>query len=507
MERKRVIIVGAGPGGLTAAMILAHKGFDVTVFEKDSKPGGRNGCLEVDGYKFDIGPTFLMMKFVLDDLFKQVGRHVDDYLPSTRLAPMYRLLFDGMSLDVYDHLHHDKMKEQMARLFPDDVAGLDRFMKREQSRFDKILGCLTTPYDTVASMMGAKILAALPFMSLGKSLFQVLGGYFPSQKARVAFTFQSKYLGMAPWRCPGFYAMIPFVEHRYGIFHTRGGLSEISVAMAKVASELGATFRYRTPVERLLLDGRKVKGVVLADGKEERADEVVVNADFGYAATKLVPPGTLKRWSAKTLAKKRFSLSTFMLYLGVKKTYDVPHHTIVFAKDYIKNINDIEAGVWPEGNASLYVRNASLNDPTLAPPGCSALYVLVPAPNKRADLDWPAMQKRVRDYCIAQMKDRLGMTDLEENIVVERCFTPDNWQDDFNVYIGATFNLGHNLGQMLYFRPHNQFEELDNMYLVGGGTHPGSGLPTIYESGRISAGMICERYGLEGIPPATTEAK
>jgi phytoene desaturase len=506
MERKKVIIVGAGPGGLTAAMILAHKGFDVTVFEKNAKPGGRNGCLEVEGYKFDIGPTFLMMKFVLDDLFKQVGRNVDEYVPSTRLAPMYRLLFDEVSLDVYDHLHHDKMKEQMAKLFPDDVAGLDRFMKREQSRFDKILGCLTSPYDTLGSMVGGKILKALPFMSLGKSLFQVLGEYFPSQRARVAFTFQAKYLGMAPWRCPGFYAMIPFVEHRYGIFHTRGGLSEISVAMAKVATEMGATFRYRTPVERLLLDGRKVTGVMLADGSEHRADAVVVNADFGYAATKLVPPGTLKRWSAKALAKKRFSLSTYMLYLGVKKTYDLPHHTIVFAKDYIKNINDIEAGVWPEGNASFYVRNASSTDPTLAPPGCSALYLLMPAPNKRARLDWPAMQPHLRRYCLDQMKSRLGMTDIEENIVVERCFTPDNWQDNFNVYIGATFNLGHNLGQMLYWRPHNDFEELDNMYLVGGGTHPGSGLPTIYESGRISAGMICERYGLEGIPPAPKEA-
>jgi len=483
-------------------MILAHKGFDVTVFEKEGQPGGRNGCLEVDGYKFDIGPTFLMMKFVLDDLFKQVGRNIDDYLVSTRLAPMYRLMFDDISMDVYDQPHHDKLKANLGRHFPTDAQGLDRFMKREQARFDKILGCLTTPYDTLASMVRWKTLSALPSMSLGKSLFQVLGEYFPTERARVAFTFQSKYLGMAPWRCPGFYAMIPFVEHRYGVYHTRGGLSEISVAMAKVATEMGATFRYRTPVQHLLLDGRKVKGVVLADGREERADAVVVNADFGYAATKLVPPGTLRRWSEKSLAKKHFSVSTFMLYLGVKKTYDVPHHTILFAKDYIKNIDDLEAGQWPEGNASFYVRNATVNDPTLAPPGCSALYVLLPAPNNRARLDWPAMRQRIRDYCIGQMKSRLGMTDLEENIVVERTFTPDNWEKDFNVYIGATFNLGHQLGQMLYWRPHNRFEELDNMYVVGGGTHPGSGLPTIYESGRISAGIICERFGLEGIPPA-----
>lgn len=504
MQRKRIIIVGAGPGGLTAAMVLAHKGFDVTVFEKDGKPGGRNGCLEVDGYKFDIGPTFLMMKFVLDDIFKQVGRNIDDYLVSTRLAPMYRLLFDDVSLDVYDHPHHDKMKANLGKYFAKDAEGLGRFMKREQARFDKILGCLTTPYGSVASMARWKVLSALPSMSLGRTLFDVLGDYFPTERARIAFTFQSKYLGMAPWRCPGFYAMIPYVEHRYGIYHTRGGLSEISVAMAKVATELGATFRYNAPVQRLLLDGREVKGVVLADGREERADAVVVNADFGYAATKLVPSGTLKRWSEKSLAKKHFSVSTFMLYLGVKKTYDIPHHTILFAKDYIKNIDDLEAGQWPEGNASFYVRNATVTDPTLAPPGCSALYVLVPAPNKRSPLDWSALRQHIRDYCIGQMKSRLGMADLEENIVVERILTPDNWEDDFNVYKGATFNLGHNLGQMLYWRPHNQFEELGNMYIVGGGTHPGSGLPTIYESGRISAGLICERFGLEGIPPAPT---
>jgi phytoene desaturase len=184
-----------------------------------------------------------------------------------------------------------------------------------------------------------------------------------------------------------------------------------------------------------------------------------------------------------------------MLYLGLDKVYDLQHHTVVFAKSYRRNLASISAGKIPWGNASFYVRNSGVTDPKVAPPGHSGIYVLVPVPNKKARIDWKRDTPRLRNWVIGQMKKRLGMHDIEQHIREELVITPDQWVRDYDVFLGATFNLGHNYGQMLYFRPHNKFEELENVYLVGGGTHPGSGLPTIYESGRISSALICRKFG------------
>ena len=495
MHKPEVIIVGAGPGGLISGMILANQGCKVTFYEKDAIPGGRNGYIEEKGYKFDIGPTFLMMKFVLDDIFKEVGRDVNDYLEFVKLSPMYRLIWTDQYMDVYHE--KDKMKKELQRVFPSVVDGLDKFMKVEKWRFNKLFPCLTRPYGSVFSLLNKNVIMGLRAFAFGKTLYDVLGNYFDDEKARIAFTFQSKYLGMSPWKCPGLFAMIPFVEHEFGIYHSIGGLSEISAAMAKAAEEDGAKIHYNTKVKQVLLENGTAVGVELENGKKHKADEVIINADFGYAATELFPKGTIKKWAYDNLIQKRFSVSTFMIYLGLKKRYDLKHHTIVFSKDYVKNVKDLENGIFPEKNASFYVRNADVTDPTLAPKGHSALYILVPVPNKKAKIDWKAKKKPFRDWIIDQLGKRLDIKDIEENIVVEKVITPDDWVNDYNVFIGATFNLAHNIPQMLHKRPHNKFEEVKNCYLVGGGTHPGSGLPTIYESGRISAGIICKKYGMK----------
>ena len=493
MQKPEVIIVGAGPGGLISGMILANKGCKVTFYEKENIPGGRNGYIEEKGYKFDIGPTFLMMKFVLDDIFKEVGRDVNDYLEFVELDPMYRLVWTDQYMDV--HYNKDLLKKELQRVFPNVVSELDKFMKVESWRFKKLFPCLTRPYGSAFSLLNKHVIFGLRAFAFGKTLYDVLGNYFDDQKARIAFTFQSKYLGMSPWKCPGLFAMIPYVEHEFGIYHSIGGLSEISAAMAKVAEEEGAKIHYHTTVKQIIVENGKAIGVELENGKKHKADEVIINADFGYAATKLFPKGVIKKWAYDNLIQKRFSVSTFMLYLGLKKRYDLKHHTIVFSKEYIKNVTDLENGIFPEKNASFYVRNADVTDPTLAPKGHSALYILVPVPNKKANINWKAKEKPFRDWIIDQLDKRLGMKDVEENIVVEKIFTPDTWETDYNVFIGATFNLAHNIPQMLHKRPHNKFEEVKNCYLVGGGTHPGSGLPTIYESGRISAGIICKKHG------------
>jgi phytoene desaturase len=285
------------------------------------------------------------------------------------------------------------------------------------------------------------------------------------------------------------------VEHAFGVYHVMGGLSEISGAMAKICRELGVQLRPGTPVKQLLLEGRRVRGVELRNGEKVFGDETVLNADFGYAMKNLVPPGVLKKYSAENMNRREFSCSTFMLHLGLDKVFDMPHHTIFFAGDYQGNIRDIfERKVLSE-DISFYVRNASVTDPSLAPPGHSSVYVLVPVPNQTAKIDWGREQQVFRERVLQAIEKRADMKNLTSHIREEVVFTPDTWQS-MNIQFGATFNLAHALRQMLYFRPHNQFEELDNCYLVGGGTHPGSGLPTIYESGRIAANLIARRHGV-----------
>lgn len=494
MTRKHIVVVGAGPGGLTAAMLLAARGFKVTVFEKDPHIGGRNAAILHNGYKFDIGPTFLMMKFILDEVFEEAGRHVDAYLKCVKLEPMYRLQFEDVRLE--PTTERGVMLQQLDAHFPGNRSGYDKFMAVEKERFARMYPCLQKDYASLKQYLSKDMLRALPKLSIGRSLISVLGDYFREDKLKLSFTFQSKYLGMSAWDCPGAFAILPYVEHAFGIYHVMGGLSEISEAMARICRELGANLRLGTPVQQLVLEGRSVRGVQLASGERVLGDETVVNADFGYAMKNLVPPGVLKKYSPANVDARDYSCSTFMLYLGLDKTYDLPHHTIFFASDYRRNISDIFQSKVLSEDISFYIRNASITDPALAPPGHSAVYVLVPVPNRTAQIDWAREGAGFRDRVVAAMQQRAGLADLPRHIREEIVFTPRTWQD-MNIQFGATFNLAHSLGQMLYFRPRNRFEELDNCYLVGGGTHPGSGLPTIYESGRIAANLISRRYGIQ----------
>ncbi len=475
-------------------MLLANRGFKVTVFERAPHAGGRNSAILRNGYKFDVGPTFLMMKFILDEVFEEAGRRIEDYLKCVKLEPMYRLQFDDVRLE--PTTEREAMLQQLDAHFPGNRAGYDEFMTVEQRRFRLMYPCLQKDYASVKQYLSKDMLRALPILSIGRSVFGVLGDYFNEDKLKLAFTFQSKYLGMSAWKCPGAFAILPYVEHAFGIYHVMGGLSEISVAMAKVGGELGVNLRLNTPVKQLWLDGRKVRGVELADGERVPADETVLNADFGYAMKHLVPPGVLKKYSPENVDRREYSCSTFMLYLGLDKIYDLPHHTVVFAGDYRGNIRDIFERKVLSDDISFYVRNASVTDPALAPRGHSSVYVLVPVPNQTAGIDWAREKTAFRNRVLAAMEKRAGMQDIASHIREEIVFTPETWQG-MHIQFGATFNLAHTLRQMLYFRPRNKFEELDNCYLVGGGTHPGSGLPTIYESGRIAANLIARRYGVK----------
>ncbi|MDT8407616.1 MAG: phytoene desaturase family protein [Methylococcales bacterium] len=494
-DTKHIIIVGAGPGGLCAGMLLAHRGFKVTVLDKNTEVGGRNRPITMKGFRFDTGPTFLLMKGVLDQMFELCGRRSEDYLTFMPLNPMYRLQYDDRALAVYHD--RERMCAELERVFGDGAAGYEQFIKQERQRFQRLYPCITRDYSSLRSFLSWDLLRALPWLGFPNSVFRNLGRYFQQEKMRLAFSFQSKYLGMSPWECPALFTMLAYLEHDYGIYHVQGGLNQIAAAMARVIDEAGGEVKTGQAVSKLMLDRGRVTGVRLAQGEEITGDAVIINADFAHAMSELVEPGVLRRYRPEKLAKLDYSCSTFMLYLGLSTQIDLPHHTIVFAHDYRTHVDNVFQHKKLTDDFSFYVQNASVTDPTLAPEGKSALYMLLPMPNNDSGIDWTEHRQKVREQALAALAARLGIANLDGHIECEKIITPMDWQQHEAVFKGATFSLAHSFRQMLYWRPHNRFQELQNCYLVGGGTHPGSGLPTIYESARISAKMICQTYGVE----------
>ncbi|MGJ8695923.1 MAG: phytoene desaturase family protein [Verrucomicrobiaceae bacterium] len=491
---KRVVIVGAGPGGLSSAMILANRGFDVTVIEKADRVGGRNAEVRVGDYSFDLGPTFLHQKFTLDEIFAETGRRSDDYMDLVLLDPMTKLSW-GTEKTIETSCDEETMAANIAEVFPGDEDGYRRFMKDHAAKLRAIYPCLQKPFHKISSYVHRDLLRVVPYIATAKSVVDVLENYFSDPRLMLAFTFQAKYLGMSPWKCPALFSILSYTEYKYGIYHVQGGLCKISAGMAKAAQEDGAEIRLNTPMKEVIFDGDTAKGVVLENGERIEADHVVMNADYAHAMVNLMNG---KSKEPAEMAGKKYSCSTFMLYLGIDKIYeDEPHHHILFADDYEQNVEDIRGEETISDDMSIYVRNSSVTDPTVAPEGHSQLYILVPTINCRHDHDWEETKQEYRDKVLDRIIERTGMKDLREHIVEERILTPTEWRDDFEVFMGATFNLAHTIDQMLYFRPHNRLKGYDNLYLVGGGTHPGSGLPTILESGRISSNMLCDEVGVE----------
>lgn len=492
---RQVVIVGAGPGGLAAALQLAQAGADVTVLEARDRVGGRSAAIEGQGYRFDTGPTFFLYPRVLQEIFASVGCDLFDEVPMQRLDPQYRITFGaGGQLDCTPDL--ERMEQQVTALSPRDAGALERYMRDNRRKLERFRPILESPFDSARDLLRPSLMAAARYVKPWRSLGQELQRYFRDPRLVLAFSFQAKYLGMSPFRCPSLFSILSFLEYEHGIFHPQGGCARINERMAEIASERGVQVRLDEPVTGLEFNGRRVTHAVTERGRYA-TDALVINADFAHAMERLVPDHLRRRWSDARLAKKRFSCSTFMLYLGIEGKYpDLAHHTIHIAKDYARNLREIEIDrVLPE-EPSVYLHNPSLIDPTMAPAGHSALYVLVPVPHLSPNTPWDAAQTAMfRERTLDRLAE-LGLRDLRARIRWEKMVTPADWRDDYRVYRGATFNLAHNLGQMLHRRPHNRFEELDGVYLVGGGTHPGSGLPVIYESSRITSRLLLKRLGL-----------
>lgn len=494
-RRKSAVIVGAGPGGLAAAMLLAHAGVKVTVIERLPHVGGRTSAIQADGFRFDLGPTFFLYPRVLERIFKAVGRDLWADVPMTRLDPQYRVIFgDQGQIDCTPNL--DAMAERVAKLNEADGANVKRFIADNRVKLERFRPALESPFQKWTDLLSPALVKLLPLLRPWASVDDELRRYFTDPRVRLAFTFQSKYLGMSPFNCPSLFSILSYLEYDFGVWHPTGGCAAVSDRMGELAEDMGVEFRLGEEVTEVLFDGKKAVGVKTKDG-EYRGDALVINADFAHAMTKLVPDKFRKAWTDAKIEKKRFSCSTFMMYLGMDgPPPELPHHTIYTSGDYLGNLDDIENRHRLSDDPSVYVQNACGTDPGMAPKGQHTLYVLAPVTHQHGNVDWAKETPAFRAKVLGQLK-KLGVEDVERRVKYEKVLTPANWQFDYHIFKGATFNLAHNLGQMLHLRPRNRFDELPGVYLVGGGTHPGSGLPVIYESARITSRLLLNDFGLD----------
>jgi phytoene desaturase len=494
-QKRKVIIVGAGPGGLAAAILLQRSGVDVTVIERREMVGGRTSTIERNGFKFDTGPTFFLYPRVLREILAAAGRNLEQEIPMYRLDPQYRLVF-GSGGELLATPDLERMERAIGALSPEDARGFHRFFCDNRNKLEKFLPFLESPFESWRDLAKLDVLKMLPLLRPWRSLDSDLRKYFKDERIRLGFSFQSKYLGMSPFTCPSLFSILSFLEYEHGVFHPVGGCGAVTSAMARIAEDLGARLLLNEPVEEMIFAGRKCTAVRTAN-RTLAADAVVVNADFAQAMQRMVPNSIRRRWTDTRIAKKRFSCSTFMLYLGIEGLYDnVSHHTIYLAADYRQNLRDIEELHQLSDDPSFYVQNACVTDPSLAPKKMSTLYVLLPVTHEHENINWPAEQTRFRALALRQL-EKIGIADVERRIRFEKLVTPADWRTDYALHKGATFSMAHNLRQMLHFRPHNRFEDLDSVYLVGGGTHPGSGLPVIFESARITARLLLEDLKIE----------
>jgi phytoene desaturase len=488
---RHVLVVGAGLGGLAAAIRLRHRGFRVTLVERHPEPGGRCGLWQSDGFRFDTGPTLLLMVDYLRALFAEVGRPLEDYLELRQLDPNYRVHYaDGTTLDVTSRIN--ALLEGLERIEPGVSPrflaflsatarlyriGLDGFVDRNVHRRGEFFNL-----KNAGLMLRARAM---------EKLQRMVRRYFRSEKLQHTFSFQSLYLGLSPFDSPAIYSLLPYTEVAGGLYFPMGGMHAMPRALARLAGQLGVDIRLGREVTALERVNGRIGAAVLDDGSRLATDLVLANADLPYVYETLLGERYPK------IDRFDFSCSAFLMYLGVGRPYPkLTHHALVVPRDLRTTCDDIFAGRIP-ADPAFYVCNPSKTDPSLAPPGCENIYVLVPVPSQHPDrpIDWTIEGPRLE----AAMLDRLeqfGLTDLRHHITTKRVFTPADFTSEFFATRGEAFGLSHGIDQVGWFRPHNRHGSIENLYFVGQSTHPGCGIPMVLISSRLVVERMVEEQAV-----------
>jgi phytoene desaturase len=496
-ERHRAphaVVIGAGFGGLAAAVRLGARGYRVTVLERLDAPGGRAYVFRQDGYTFDAGPTIVTAPFLFEELWALCGRRLADDVTLREVSPFYRIRFDdGHCFDYSGDAA--AMRAEVARLSPADVAGYERFMRASEAiyrvGFEK-LGHV--PFESWADM--ARVVPDLLRLEGYRTVYGLVCKHVRDARLRVVLSFHPLLVGGNPFTTTAIYSLIAFLERRWGVHFAMGGTGSLVRGLVGLIEGQGNAVRCNATVERILTRGRAACGVRLASGEEIAADVVVSNADAAWTYRHLVPAALRRRWSDRRLARARYSMSLFVWYFGTRRRYpEVPHHTILLGPRYEELLRDIFRRKVLAPDFSLYLHRPTATDPSLAPPGCDAFYVLSPVPHLASGTDWSAAAGPYRD-AIARRLEQTLLPGLEREIVTSRLMTPQDFQDRLLAYRGAAFAMEPVFMQSAWFRPHNRSEDLERLYLVGAGTHPGAGLPGVLSSARILDAVVPDARAL-----------
>ncbi|GEL42996.1 phytoene dehydrogenase [Methylorubrum extorquens] len=485
--RPNAVVIGAGFGGLAAAVRLGARGYRVTVLERLDQPGGRARVHRQDGFTFDAGPTIVTAPFLFEELWRLCGREMREDVTLVPMQPFYRIRFEDGQSFAYSG-DRAAMRAEVARFSPDDVPGYERFMAHSEAvcrmGFEE-LGHV--PFGSLGSML--RIAPDLLRLSGHRSVYDVVSRFIRDERLRTIFSFHPLLIGGNPFRASGIYCLIAHLERQWGVHFAMGGTGRLVDGLCGLIRGQGGRVRCGEEVARIHVEDARATGVVLAGGEVIPADIVVSNADSAFTYGTLLG-GRTRRWSARRLARASSSMGLFVWYFGTRKKYpEVDHHMILMGPRYRSLLQDIFDRKHLADDFSLYLHRPTATDPLLAPPGCDAFYVLAPVPNLDGGQDWAQLAEPYRQR-IARFLESSVLPGLSDALVTSRVTTPQDFSDDFLSFRGSGFGLEPVLTQSAWFRPHNRSEDVANLFLVGAGTHPGAGLPGVLSSARVLDSVV-----------------
>lgn len=487
------LVVGAGFGGLAAAIRLSAMGYRVQVLEKLDGPGGRAYVRRQDGFTFDGGPTIITVPFLFEELWGLCGRKLSDDIDLRLMDPFYRVRFD-------DGTHFDysgdpqRMRAEVARLSPDDVAGFDKFVAEADLCYQlgfEALGCKA--FDSIFDLLAA--LPSMARMRAWRTMHGLVASYFKHPKLRMATSLQTLLIGGNPFSVTGVYSLINALERRYGVYSAMGGTGAIVQGMVNLLQARGVPLRCNAEVKRIMVEDGRATGVQLATGEQLSADIVVCNSDTAWTYRNLVAPEHRRHWTDQRIERGRYSMSLFVWYFGTDRQYtDVPHHTMVLGPRYEGLLTDIFRHHRLADDFSLYLHRPSATDPSVAPSGCDTFYVLSPVPHLQSGTDWAQQAEPYRQAVCRRLEETL-LPGLSQHVISSHVMTPQNFQDDLLSFKGAAFGLEPLLLQSAWFRPHNRSEDVENLFMVGASTHPGAGVPGVLMSAKALQTVVPQLHG------------
>jgi phytoene desaturase len=489
-------VIGSGFGGLAAAVLMQNADIQTTIFEKRDRPGGRAYVYEDQGFIFDGGPTVITAPMIFEELFAETGRNLSDYVEMVPVDPFYRLIWeDGDTLNYNGD--SESMISQIRERNPSDVDGYVRFTDYARRVF--LAGykeLASTPFLRFSDMI--RVAPALIKLRADRSVYQTVSRFVKNDHVRQALSFHSLLVGGNPYDTSSIYTLIHYLEREWGVFFPKGGTGALVRAIVQLFEELGGKIRLTTPVAKIDVDhsnGRAKHLVTTKAVEREPFDLVVSNADVYHTYASLLDGVSDAAPMKRRLEKMDWSMSLFVLYFGTNRRYDehVAHHTILFGPRYKGLLNDLFYGDKLPEDFSLYLHAPTVTDPSLGPPGCETFYVLSPVPHLgNAPLDWDAIGESYADRILEYLESHLP--DLRKHLVTKLWFTPQNFKDVYNTYMGSAFSCAPKLIQSAWFRPHNRDDRIPGLYIVGAGTHPGAGVPGVMNSAKATFKLVKEDF-------------